>query len=176
MCPSFWQIQVITLKLEVTAVCVLWQETAHLPFIPLITTHYYQSKYSIYYKQRNFGSSLHSFRRQWKPSTLQWLTHAYPAPHAKWPAPETAPCAASSPPHAAGKQEKSVHHFSMQRMHHITQITQETQSAKNYVAMEQGNAKCNLMSWWMNISGKPCADMNYALASEGCLSITEQDE
>lgn len=47
---------------------------------------------------------------------------------------------------------------------------------KKYVAMRQGNAKCNLMSWWMNISGNPCADMNYALASEGCLSIIEQDE
>lgn len=62
----------------------------------------------------------------------------------------------------------------MQHMHHITQITQETQSAKKYVAIEQGNAKCNLMSWWMNISGNPCAEINYALASEGCLSITEQ--
>ncbi len=87
-------------------------------------------------------AAFHSFRRQWKPSTLQWLTHTYQAPHARWPAPETAPCAASSSPHAAGKQEKSVH-FSMQHASYYS-ICQNMLS-------EQGSAKWNLMSWWTTL-------------------------
>lgn len=114
-----------------------------------------KSKYYIHYKQLHFGSSFHSFRRQWKPSTLQWLTHTYPAPHARWPAHETAPCAASSSPHAAGKQKKNQFIISQCNMLHITQYAKKCCHRAG-----QCQVKSNVM---MNNSEIPSADMNYAL-------------
>ncbi len=87
-------------------------------------------------------AAFHSFRRQWKPSTLQWLTHL-PSSSRKVTSSWDSSLRCFIISSCCRKTEEESVHFSMQHASYYS-ICQNMLS-------EQGSAKWNLMSLWTTL-------------------------